>query len=130
MDSEDRLRRIESVTDTALAHLDVDDLLAELLDRVREILEVDTAAVMLVDVPSQTLYATAAKGIEEEVRQGFRVPVGRGFAGRVAAEKRAVIIDQITTANAVNPVLVEKGIRAVLVIVTHRGWGRLKRIDG
>jgi phosphoserine phosphatase RsbU/P len=114
VDTEDRLRRIESVTDAALAHLDVDELLAELLERVREILEVDTAAVMLVDAPSQTLYATAAVGLEEEVRQGFRVPVGRGFAGRVAAEKRAVILDQITSANAVNPVLVRKGIRAVL----------------
>ncbi|GAB3407871.1 PP2C family protein-serine/threonine phosphatase [Flindersiella endophytica] len=114
MDSEDRLRRIESVTDAALAHLDVDDLLAALLDRVREILEVDTAAVMLVDMPSRTLYATAAIGLEEEVRQGFRVPIGRGFAGRVAAEKRPVILDQITAANAVNPILIQKGIRAVL----------------
>lgn len=114
VDSEDRLRRIESVTDAALAHLDVDDLLDELLSRVRELLEVDTAAVMLLDAPTQTLYAGAAKGIEEEVRQSFRVPVGRGFAGRVAAEKRAVILEQVTAANAANPILVQKGIRAVL----------------
>ncbi|HEX4100401.1 MAG TPA: histidine kinase, partial [Pseudonocardiaceae bacterium] len=42
-----RLHRIESVTDAALAHLDVEDLLGELLDRVRELLEVDTASVFL-----------------------------------------------------------------------------------
>ncbi len=33
--ADNRLRRIESVTDSALAHLNVDDLLAELLERVR-----------------------------------------------------------------------------------------------
>jgi hypothetical protein len=36
-----QLCRIESVTDAALAHLDVEDLLGELLDRVRELLEVE-----------------------------------------------------------------------------------------
>ena len=46
--AEDRLRNIQAITDAALAHLDVEDLLDELLDRVREILEVDTAAVLLI----------------------------------------------------------------------------------
>lgn len=114
MDSEDRLRRIESVTDTALAHLDVDHLLEELLDRVQELLEVDTAVVMLLDVPSQTLYTTAARGLEEEIRQGFRVSVGRGFVGRIAEERRAVILEQINSATVANPILVQKGVRALL----------------
>jgi phosphoserine phosphatase RsbU/P len=82
-----RLRRIGSVTDAALAHLDVEDLLGELLDRVRELLAVDTASVLLLDSSSQELVATAAKGIEAVVRQGIRIPMGKGFAGRVAAEK-------------------------------------------
>jgi transcriptional regulator with GAF, ATPase, and Fis domain len=56
-----RLRRIESVTNAALAHLDVEDLLGELLDRVRELLEVDTASVLLLDSSSQQLVATAAR---------------------------------------------------------------------
>ena len=37
----------------------------------------------------RVLRARAAKGIEEEVEQGVRIPVGRGFAGRIAAERRA-----------------------------------------
>ena len=85
----DRLRRIEAVTDAGLAQLDVDELLDELLERVRELLAVDTAAVLLLDPSAQYLVATAARGIEEEVRQGVRIPLGRGFAGRIAAEKRA-----------------------------------------
>jgi GAF domain len=89
--AEDRLRNIQAITDAALAHLDVEGLLDELLDRVREILEVDTAAVLLLDPSGQQLVATAASGLEEEIRQGTRLPVGKGFAGRVAAEQRPVI---------------------------------------
>ena len=42
----DRLRDIEAVTDSGLAHLDVEHLLVELLDRVRDVLDADTAAVL------------------------------------------------------------------------------------
>jgi sigma-B regulation protein RsbU (phosphoserine phosphatase) len=66
--ADERLRRIESVTDAALAHLSVENLLAELLDRVQALLKVDTVAVLLLDPSSEQLVATAAKGIEAEVR--------------------------------------------------------------
>jgi len=72
----DRLRRLEAVTDAGLAQLGVDELLDELLERVRELLGVDTAAVLLLNASAQYLVATAARGIEEEVRQGVRIPLG------------------------------------------------------
>nr|BFE73170.1 hypothetical protein GCM10020092_064710 [Actinoplanes digitatis] len=78
--ADERLRQLEAITDMALSRLAVADLLDELLDRVRELLDVDTAAILLMDVHARQLVATAAKGLEEEVRQGFRVSVGRGFA--------------------------------------------------
>ncbi|MGH8938991.1 MAG: GAF domain-containing protein, partial [Actinomycetes bacterium] len=105
--ADERLRRIESVTDIALAHLKVEDLLVELLDRVRELLEVDTAAVLVLDNSAQQLVATAARGIEEEVHQGVRLPLGKGFAGRVAADGRPVIIDRVDHTNVLNPILLE-----------------------
>ncbi len=69
---QDRLRDIQSVTDAALSRLDDHDLLAELLERTRDILQADTAAVLLLDFSSGELIATAAAGLEEEVRQGVR----------------------------------------------------------
>jgi sigma-B regulation protein RsbU (phosphoserine phosphatase) len=71
-----RLRRIKSLTDVALTNLDVQALLADLLTRVRDVLDVDTAAVLLIDQASGDLVATAASGLEEEVRQGVRIPMG------------------------------------------------------
>jgi anti-sigma regulatory factor (Ser/Thr protein kinase)/putative methionine-R-sulfoxide reductase with GAF domain len=111
---EDQLRRIEFVTDTSLAQLDVNDLLAELLGRVRTLLHADTAAVLLLDPATDELVATAAQGIEEEVRQGVRIPIGKGFAGRIAAERRAVVIEHVDHTNVMNPILREKHIRSLL----------------
>ncbi|MBV8993159.1 MAG: SpoIIE family protein phosphatase [Pseudonocardiales bacterium] len=112
--AEERLRRIESVTDAALAHLSVEDLLAELLGRVQGLLQVDTVAVLLLDVSAEQLVATAARGLEAEVRQGVRIPLGRGFAGRVAAEKKPVILPQVDHTTVLNPILWRHGIRSLL----------------
>jgi sigma-B regulation protein RsbU (phosphoserine phosphatase) len=109
-----RLRDIQSMTDAALSRLDGRELLVELLDRLREILQVDTAAVLLLDASSGQLIATAAAGLEEEVRQGVRIPVGGGFAGRIAAERRPVILDHVDHTTVLNPILWAKGIRSMM----------------
>ncbi|MEV6305979.1 GAF domain-containing SpoIIE family protein phosphatase [Actinoplanes sp. NPDC051861] len=114
INDDERLRRLEAITDATLSRLDVSDLLDELLDRVRDLLDVDTAAILLLDVHAQQLVATAAKGLEEEVRAGFRVAVGHGFAGRVAATRAPVRLTDVTGEDVLHPILVEKGIRSLL----------------
>jgi GAF domain-containing protein len=108
------LERLQAVTDIALAHLELDDLLSVLLPRIREILEADTCAVLLLDEDAAELVARAAVGIEEEVEQGVRIPLGRGFAGKVASEARPVILPDVDTADVFNPILREKGIKSML----------------
>ena len=111
---EDRLRDIQSLTDATLSRLDEHDFLTELLDRVKGILQADTAAVLLLDFAAQQLIATAAAGLEDEVRQGVRIPVGQGFAGRIAAEQKPVILDLVDHTTVLNPILWEKGIRSMM----------------
>ncbi|HZO26464.1 MAG TPA: GAF domain-containing protein, partial [Chloroflexota bacterium] len=108
------MRDIEAATHAGLVQLTVEELLVELLDRVREILAADTAAILLLDDANGQLVATAARGIEEEVYQGVRVPLGRGFAGRVAATRQPHAIEDIDDADVVNPLLRDKGIRSLL----------------
>jgi signal transduction histidine kinase len=110
----ERIEHVQAVTDAALAHLEVDDLLAVLLPRIREILRADTCAVLLLDRAADELVARAALGIEEEVEAGVRIPVGRGFAGRVAANRRPVILDDVDQADIFNPILREKGLKSML----------------
>ncbi|MGC5284703.1 PP2C family protein-serine/threonine phosphatase [Micromonospora sp. DT231] len=112
--NEERLRRIEAITDAALSGLATAELLDELLERVRDLLKVDTATILLLEGHTGELVATAAKGLEEEVRRGFRVRVGRGFAGRVAATRAPVTIYDVTPDDVVNPILLTTGVRALL----------------
>ena len=112
--AEGKLRDIRSVTDAALSYLGADDLLAELLARVKEILDADTVAVLLLDSSGRQLIATAASGLEEEVMQGVRIPVGQGFAGRIAAGGRPVILDHVDHGNVLNPILLDKGIQSMV----------------
>jgi GAF domain-containing protein/anti-sigma regulatory factor (Ser/Thr protein kinase) len=109
-----RLQHLGTITEAALAHLDLEQLLAELLQRVTAILGTDTAAVLLLDREAGELVARAARGIEEEVERGARIPLGRGFAGRIAAERRAIFLPEVRSDNVVNPILLEKGIRSLL----------------
>jgi phosphoserine phosphatase RsbU/P len=108
------LGEIQSITDAALSRLGPQDLLDVLVDRVRAVFRADTAAVLLLDEAAGHLVATAASGLEEEVRQGVRIPVGKGFAGRIADEVRPVILDAVDATNVVNPLLLDKGVRSLM----------------
>jgi len=110
----DRLRDLQRITDAALAYLPLETLLAELLTRVVGILGVDTAAILLLEDDDKTLVARAAKGLEEEVERGVRIPVGRGFAGRIAATRQPVHILNLDDFEVVNPILRERGLRSLL----------------
>ena len=118
---EERLRRLQSLTDAALAHLDLDALLAELLVRARDLLDADTAACLLLEEETNDLVARAAVGLEEEVERGVRIPVGRGFAGRIAATRQPVVLDDVDHADVLNPLLREKGIKSLLGVPLGTG---------
>ena len=123
-----KLEGVQAVTDIALAHLELDDLLPVLLPRIRDILATDTCAVLLLDETHGELVPRAALGLEEEVERGIRIPVGKGFAGRIAATGRPVILDDVAVADVVNPVLREKGIASMLgvpLLVQGRAIGVL-----
>ena len=113
-DTTERLRRLLRVTDVALAHLSPEDLLDELLIRVREILDADTAAVLLLDESTGDLVARAAKGLEEEVERGVRIPMGQGFAGLIAADRTPIVVQRVNHRNVLNPILRERGVRSLL----------------
>src|ERR687897_3217175 len=78
--------RLHQVTEAALAFLDLDSLLAELLDRTTEILHADTAAILLVEDGGELLVSRAARGLEGE--QGG--PVSRSAPVSPARSRRPV----------------------------------------
>ncbi|MGB3437952.1 MAG: GAF domain-containing SpoIIE family protein phosphatase [Actinophytocola sp.] len=112
--AERRLRVLEAVTDSTLMEFDLDKLLEVLLWRVRELFDVDTVTVLFVDSSGERLVARASAGLGEEVFQGVRVPIGSGFAGRVARLRAPVRIERVDPSTVVNPILWERGLRGLL----------------
>jgi serine phosphatase RsbU (regulator of sigma subunit)/anti-sigma regulatory factor (Ser/Thr protein kinase) len=112
--AEERLRALQSVTDAALSLLPLEQMLAELLTRVTELLGADTAAILLLEDDGRHVVARAAKGLEEEVERQVRIPVGRGFAGRIAQERGPVIIPDLDRGEVLNPILREKKLKSLL----------------
>jgi PAS domain S-box-containing protein len=107
----ERMRQVQTVTEVALSHLTLDKLLAELLDRVRDALDVDTVVILLLEEDNR-LVSWAAKGLEVNV--GIRVPMGAGFAGRIAQQKAPLVIDDIDTADLYTPFMRERGVKSLL----------------
>jgi len=97
-----------------LDYVSLEQMLSDLLERIRSSLQADTAAVLLLDADRGVLVARAARGLEEEVRQGVQVPLARGFAGRVASQARPIVIEDLSRAEVVNPILRQRGIRSML----------------
>lgn len=89
------IRQLQSVTDSALSHLELDDLLREMLLRVRDLLETETAVVMLLSDDGQNLSVRVTVGIEEEVVTDHQVPVGTGVVGRIAATRAPLVVNQL-----------------------------------
>ncbi|WP_229372286.1 PP2C family protein-serine/threonine phosphatase [Umezawaea beigongshangensis] len=109
-----RQRVLEAITDGTLRELDLEKLFEVLLWRVRDLFSVATVTVLLTDPSGEQLVAKAASGLEEEVFQGVRVPVGTGFAGRVARHRAPVRIEHVDESTVVNPLLWERNLRVLL----------------
>jgi anti-sigma regulatory factor (Ser/Thr protein kinase)/putative methionine-R-sulfoxide reductase with GAF domain len=112
--SDRALADVDEVTDSALGYLSLEALLGELLDRITAAVASDTAAILLLDESRDVLVARAARGIEEEVRRGVTIPVGAGFAGRIAQQREPLAIPDVDHAEILNPLLRERGIASLL----------------
>ena len=108
----DRLRDIESLTDTALSRLDGQGLLNALVE-VKKVLQADTAAVLLMDERAGQLVPPLRAASRK--RSGRRArPPGDWFAGRVAASREPVILTTVDHTTVRNPLLMDRGIRSLL----------------
>jgi PAS domain S-box-containing protein len=102
-----QLRVLQAVSDTALAHLGLEDLLRESLRKLREVLEVDNVAILLLSEDGSELTLHTVEGPEEAVIADVHVPFGKGVAGTIAATKAPMIINDLPKVQVANPFLHE-----------------------
>lgn len=125
-DLAERLRRIESIIDAALAHLELNSLLEQILTRIRDALSADVARVLLSTAGGRVLRVRASQGLEEG-DASLVIPVGRGIAGQVAAERTALIVDDVSQVEVIDPLLRRLGaIMVAPLVVEGRMLGVLK----
>src|SRR5688500_18378099 len=103
--AEERRAAIQLISDAALAHLEIDPLLTEMLARVRRIFSCDTATVLLLNAQRTHVEVRASDGIESPAWIDVAVPYGGGIAGNIVAEARPMVIDDVASADIVSPVL-------------------------
>jgi PAS domain S-box-containing protein len=108
------LLRLQSLTEVALEHLSLSDLLNALLQRLVELLGADTAAILLLDEEAGAFVVRAAYGLGSELEESVAVPVGHGLAGRIASERRAVVVDDLSQVELVSPHLRRAGIESLV----------------
>jgi signal transduction histidine kinase len=106
-----RLRAVQLVTDTALAHLQPEELLVELLKRIRAILATDTATILLCEPQGTHLTVRASDGLIEH--PDLRIPVGQGIAGRIAAARTVLAFEDLAVEEVWSPQL-KQSVRSLL----------------
>ena len=80
----------------------------------RELLAVDTTAVLLLGSLGQLSGGNRGARTRGRGHPGRADPGWPGFAGRVAAAKKPVVLERVDHANVLNPILLEKGLRSLL----------------
>ena len=105
-------RAIPHIHGTPAAEADLRAVLGEVLAR----LEVDVVTVLRFDPASDHL-VTMVTVSERRVSSGpHRVPLGRGLAGRVAANRSPIALDDVADDDLLNPALHALGIRSVMAV--------------
>jgi PAS domain S-box-containing protein len=108
-----RLAALERITETALMRLSLDDLLKELLGRIREVLKADTAVVELIAEDMTSLIVRAVSGGDLESFQGAHVPLGEALGGRIAQSGDVLIVEDMEASGFGSPVF-SQGIVSVI----------------
>ena len=109
------LRKLGRVSEAALEHSLLSDLLGSLLERIVEVLEADTAAILLVE-DDGLLHVRATVGLEREIKSAVAIPIGAGMAGKVAAERTSLLVPDLSQIELVSPVLRERGVNSLVAI--------------
>jgi PAS domain S-box-containing protein len=85
-----RIQALRTIDMAITGSLDLPVTLNILLDQVTTHLDVDSAAILLLDAHTQRLEYTAGRGFRTDVLQRIHLRTGEGFAGRAALERRVV----------------------------------------
>ncbi len=125
-----QVRLLQIVSDTAFLHLELNELLNELLRRICDVLPADSAAIYLLDSDAAALKEQATVNLEVSGELTTHIPIGRGIVGGIAANRLPTIVEDLAKTHANDelssraelrsiagvPLMVDNQVRGVLFI--------------
>jgi len=94
-DKLDQLRFLHEVAKLATTARTWDELLETVVDRTRDVLHADVSSLYLLDRDGAYLTLAATNGLDRFQIGRARVPYGEGVTGRVAADRRPLVIPDV-----------------------------------
>lgn len=91
----------------------IDEFCKNLFRWLQVYMAVDTVTLLLPDSNSQDLTVRSTIGLEEEIRQQIRIPIGQGFAGNIAGNKLPVLVRDLSVVEVISPILRDKGLQSM-----------------
>jgi PAS domain S-box-containing protein len=112
----------QALIDAALGHRRIDDILGELLPRVREVLRADSATFFVTEEDGKTLSIRgSAGGAPVLSEERVAIPFGESFAGRVAAERHPLMVHDPPPADLRDPSIRNLKITSVIGVPLTAG---------
>ena len=97
-----RISQIQAITDATLTGMAFDELAERLLWKLREILDTDSATLLLLDRSGALLHEHATVGVDTEDHT-TAIPVGAGIAGKIAATVAPLVVTDLSSYEVVRP---------------------------
>lgn len=115
-----RLLQIQTVTDATLGGLGVDDLVGLLLPKMRQVLDTDSATLLLVDRTGAFLVEHTTVGAETD-GSATPIPIGTGIAGKIASTLAPLVAEDLSTYEVVRSWLTREMRSLMGVPLVYRG---------
>lgn len=106
--AEDRLRKLQVVSDAANASTGLDELVERVLPVVRDAVLAHGASFLLVSDSGSELRIKGRVGVEEEEAEDTVIPLGAGASGRIAANGRPLVISELMAEDVISRALKER----------------------
>src|SRR5581483_2260985 len=104
----EKLTVLQSITDTALAHLKLENVLDELIRRIGDILHADIMAILLPTLDKQYLKVEAALGLEPAQVTRIAIPIGDNLHDRMRLSQEPMIVENLARVKALSSLPHEK----------------------
>ena len=89
-----QLSVLYAIDRAAAQSLELDEILNDALDKILEMLEVESGGILLLEADGETMTLSAHRGLSDEFVENIRhIRLGEGISGRAAAERQLVVLD-------------------------------------